>query len=125
MIVGIGVDIVEIQRIRDIIDVNSDRFIDKILNLKELKQLDSISNLDSFLSKKWAGKEAISKAFGCGIGKELSFHDICIDKMPNGKPFVEILKDTVNAIVIKDINIHISFSDADNYAIAQVVIETK
>lgn len=115
MILGIGTDICEISRIKP-----GQGFADRILCAKELEIFAKKKNKQAYLAKRFAAKEAISKAFGCGIGAKLSFKDICILNNENGKPIVEILKiDKLPEFT----NIHLSIADEKNYAIAYAVVE--
>lgn len=114
MIFGIGIDIIEINRIKN---KESDlKFIERILTKKEIIILSNYRNTDrrlQFIAGRFAAKEAISKAFGTGIG-DLSFKDIEIINDDKGKP-----------IVTKPINyiIHLSISHSESYAVANAVIE--
>ncbi|HAQ08496.1 MAG TPA: holo-ACP synthase [Bacillus bacterium] len=115
MIVGTGIDIVEIGRIRKLV-ASQPRFPDRVLTEKEKSVFNGYKEGRGieFLAGRWAAKEAFSKAKGTGIGKELSFLDIEIGADPNGRP-----------VIIKPYGegIHLSISHSEEYAIAQVVIE--
>ncbi|MED3561554.1 holo-ACP synthase [Bacillus xiapuensis] len=116
MIKGIGIDIIELSRIQDLLQ-RQRKFIDRILTDREKQKFEVLSNRRQveFLAGRFAAKEAFSKAVGTGIGKELSFLDIEIGSDPYGKP-----------IIIKpDVNAHLSISHSREYAVAQVVIESK
>ena len=78
----IGTDIIQISRITTIIEKHPKTFRAKYLNPSEIEIAKKVETLAGF----WAAKEAISKALGCGIGKELSFHDITISKNTKGAP---------------------------------------
>ena len=113
MIIGIGTDIVQINRIEKIMQKFPKEFISRILTSSEISKYD---NLDdklkiNFLAKRYAAKEAIAKAFGVGIGGELSFQDIEIENASNGKP---------NAFIHSEIGNHkkIDISISDDYPIA-------
>ncbi|MBT2644368.1 holo-ACP synthase [Bacillus sp. ISL-41] len=115
MIIGTGIDIVEIDRIRKLAE-SQPRFPERVLTEKErevYKQYNERRGIE-FLAGRWAAKEAFSKAKGTGIGKELSFMDIEIEHDPYGRP-----------IVVKPYleGVHLSVSHSEHYAIAQVVIE--
>ena len=88
---NIGCDIVEIERIRMSIEKFGDKFIKRILTSAEIEIYNNRGCRIEFIAGRFSAKEALSKAFGSGIGKELSFLDIEI--LPNklGKPEV-ILK---------------------------------
>ena len=78
----IGTDIVAIERIERSLSQFGDKFKQRFLNPQEIELAQKTASIAGF----WAAKEAISKALGCGIGSELSFHDIIIDKDSRGAP---------------------------------------
>jgi holo-[acyl-carrier protein] synthase len=111
MIHGIGTDIVEIARIEAL---DATKLAKKILTAAEIAALPKLSAAK--LAKRFAGKEAISKAFGTGIGAKLAFHDIEIFNDAAGKPTARIKGRG-------DLRIYLSLSDEKNYAVAFAVIE--
>ncbi|AIF42381.1 holo-ACP synthase [Virgibacillus sp. SK37] len=119
MIEGIGIDLVEIQRIKDSFRKNG-RFAHRILTENEqihFQKLPTEKRKMEFLAGRFAGKEAFAKATGTGIGK-LSFQDIEITTDENGAPYIK-----VKGYEAKKIFISISHSEA--YATAQVIIEAE
>jgi holo-[acyl-carrier protein] synthase len=114
MIKGIGIDIIELSRIEQII-ARQTKLIDRVLTDKEKQTFEQLSERRKieFLAGRFAAKEAYSKAFGTGIGKEVSFLDIEIETDDLGKP--HIVKPSIGA--------HLSISHSRDYAIAQVIIE--
>ncbi|MEY4463529.1 MAG: 4-phosphopantetheinyl transferase [Pseudomonadota bacterium] len=123
MLIGIGTDIVQIPRIEKILHSYPELFAKRILASKELRQfvlLDKTSHT-TFLAKRFAAKEAVSKAFGVGIGQGINFKDITILNDDLGKPIVE-----VNSSYTKkysSFNIHLSLSDDYPVCVAFAVIE--
>ncbi|MHC0039462.1 holo-ACP synthase [Pseudoneobacillus sp. C159] len=115
MILGTGIDIVELDRIKTIIE-RQPKFIQRILTEDEqviFKKLTGARKVE-FLAGRFAAKEAFSKARGTGIGSDLSFLDIEIQADVKGKPqIVSPIKEGV----------HLSISHSRDYAIAQVIIE--
>jgi len=116
MIIGIGIDIVELDRIRKAID-KQPRFIDRILTIKERELFTSLSprRKVEFLAGRSAAKESYAKALGTGIGECLSFLDI------------EILPDIYGRPVLSagsEYHIHVAISHSHHAAIAQVIIES-
>ena len=122
MIVGIGTDIIQIPRIEKVLALYGERFIDRILSENEKKKLTTLNKYSyaNFLAKRFAAKEAISKAFGVGIGSQLSFKDISIVNDHLGKPFVTIAAN--ETLIPKFLNIYISLSDDYPTSIAFVII---
>lgn len=121
-VIGIGIDVVNIKRIKNILKKNKKNFLKKILSEKELKK--NIS--EAFISKRFAAKEAFSKALGIGIGKNLSFKDITILNDKNGKPKI-LINNKIKKIIfklykLKKFTIHLSLTDDYPFAIANVLI---
>ena len=78
MIYGVGTDIVSIDRIKDIIAKNRDGFIKRVLTDHEQALFANKADSPAFCAKRFAAKEAFSKALGTGIGKEVSFQDLTV-----------------------------------------------
>ncbi|XVN41016.1 MAG: holo-ACP synthase [Rickettsia endosymbiont of Argas persicus] len=123
MIIGVGTDIVQIPRIEKIIKLYPEIFPKKILTVEELKKFTLLKeeNCTTFLAKRFAAKEAISKAFGIGIGQGINFKDITILNNELGKPIVKL--NSVYALKLSPFNIHLSLSDDYPICIAFVVVE--
>ena len=124
MIFGIGTDIVEVERIKNLSSIS--KFAKKILSQKELNTFNSLDKDQKvyFLSKQFAAKEAISKALGTGIGHEASLNNIEILRDEKGKPFFNAINEL--SLLISDLGItktHVSLADESNYAIAMVILE--
>ena len=118
MIVGIGTDIVEIDRILKV--SNLDKFIQKYFTNEEAKLF---SKKKSSIAGNFATKEAVSKVFGTGVRK-FSLKDIEVLRDELGKPYVNLYnkaKEIADDLQIS--NIHISISDTDKYAIAYAIGE--
>ena len=125
MIYGIGTDIVNIDRIKSILEKNQKRFASKILTVEEYNFYNNNKSSEAnYFAKRFAAKEAFSKALGTGIGKDLSFQDICIKNDNKGKPYFSFSKKIQNYLDIRDIkNTFISISDENDNAIAFVILE--
>ena len=124
MIFGIGTDIVEVERIKKISSV--DKFAKKILSQNELNIFNELSKDKKtfFLSKQFAGKEAVSKALGTGVGKEVSMKNIEILRDNKGKPIFNAIDELETFMCNLGITkTHVSLSDESNYVIAMVVLE--
>ncbi len=115
MIIGIGIDIVELNRIKEITD-KQPRFPKRILTVSELSVYSTLSDWRKieFLAGRFAAKEAYSKAVGTGIDKSLDFTDIEVLNNEQGKP---------NINISSSYHIHLSISHSKEYAVAQVIIE--
>ncbi|MBS4197244.1 holo-ACP synthase [Lederbergia citri] len=117
MIIGIGMDLVEIERIEKL-RIKQARFPERILTKTELNKYESLNDKrkSEFLAGRFAAKEAYSKARGTGIGGELSFLDIEIMTDEKGKPMI------INPNFGK---VHLSITHTKSYAAAQVIIESQ
>ncbi|NPA74103.1 MAG: holo-ACP synthase [Epsilonproteobacteria bacterium] len=116
----IGVDIVDIKRFERFYDKYKEKALKRYLNDSEIElSKQKIETLAGF----FASKEAISKALGCGIGKELTFLDIRIHKSPKNAPYFTLPKQIVEKYAVKDTSL--SISHEKEYAIAIAYIECK
>ena len=118
MINGIGTDILDIRRFERLYLNWGNRLLSRLFNKNEIPSYSSKKKFIQSLAGKFAAKEAISKAFGTGIGSVIGFKDIKILKNKNGAPTASI--DNINDKVI-----HISISHSDYYAIAFAILEKK
>ena len=91
-IFGIGIDIVDLERVNKIYLKYGDKFAEKILNEKELVKFNQSRNKTSFLGKRFAVKEAVGKALGIGILNGNLLKNIFIDHDKYGKPIVKFSK---------------------------------
>ena len=126
-IIGIGVDIVNNNRFKKLIKNKS--FIKRIFTNYEIKSSSRLKNKLNYYSKRFAAKEAFSKASGLGITRNLHFKDIEIKKTKKGRPFIK-LEPTTKKFLLKKFNVksfktNLSISDEKNYSIAYVIIEKK
>ena len=113
----IGTDIIQISRIEKSLEKFGEKFKIKFLNDSEIQFLKKTESIAGF----WAAKEAIAKALGCGIGVELSFHDIIIAKDRKGAPNFVLSKEAQKRHKIKSSSLSISHDGG--FAIAVVAIK--
>ena len=123
-IFGIGVDIVDLDRIKKIYSRYGDKFAYKILNNKEIKSFNLSKNKPSFLAKRFAAKEAIGKALGIGILNGFLLKNILIVNDDLGKPIAKLNKRKEFELYYNKI-IHISISDERKFAVANALILRK
>lgn len=125
MIFGIGTDIVEVARIRASLEEFGDAFAERILAESELASYHASGIKPRFLAKRFAAKEAFSKALGTGLRAPATLQNIAVSHDALGKP-VFILAPVLEAMLTsKHIrNMHLSISDEKNLAAAFVVLET-
>jgi holo-[acyl-carrier protein] synthase len=126
MILGIGTDIVNIKRIEDALFRYGDRFLHRILSEEEVGEYAASAQPVRFLAKRFAAKEAFSKAYGTGIGAEVNWHDVRIGHDVHGKPTIGTSAVLRERLAARDAGeAHVSLSDESEHAIAFVVIEKK
>ena len=120
---GIGSDIVDIERIKK--SLKKKNFIKKIFSNSEINTIEKKSNKIPNYAKRFAAKEAFSKALGTGISGGISFKDISISNNKRGKPHILLLgrtKTIVQRTIKKRYTIFLTISDEKKYALAMVVI---
>ena len=124
MILGIGTDIIEVARISASYEKFGERFLNRILRPAEIAYCLSHRNPAPFLAARFAAKEAISKAFGTGIGRQLGWQDMEVGRKESGEPFV-ILHDGGQKLLAArgGTNLYLSLSHTENYATAVAVLE--
>jgi holo-[acyl-carrier protein] synthase len=123
VIKGIGLDIVQIDRIESAL-IRTDGFAARILNDREQQEFRVSKQPARFLAKRFAVKEAVSKALGTGIGRGVSFQHIELMKRETGQPYIELsggAQEVSDKLGISDW--FISYSDEQNYVVAQAIGE--
>lgn len=127
MIVGVGTDIVNIDRIADILNKNGQQFIDRICRDSEKDYVASNEKKELKLAKIWAVKEAAVKALGTGFACGIGFHDIELRHDDLGKPELVFLGKAKEILMLKsnncDANVWVGLSDDKPFAQAVVIIE--
>lgn len=124
MIYGIGTDIVEVPRIEASIAQFGDEFAKRILAECELASYLESQIKPRFLAKRFAAKEAFSKALGTGLRAPATFQNIAVTHDALGKPILELAPELLIFMQTKNITkTHISISDEKNLAAAFVVLE--
>ncbi len=123
-IFGIGTDIVKISRIKKII--KKKHFIKRLFNEDEYLKCKKTRNTPNCFAKRFAAKEAFSKALGTGISNGINFNEIVVLNEKNGKPFIKVIDKTKKVVEKKLKNkkykISLSLTDEDKYAVAFVTI---
>jgi holo-[acyl-carrier protein] synthase len=115
----IGTDIIQIRRIEEAIDRHGERFCKRFLGSREIQTL---RKRPESLAGYWAAKEAISKALGCGIGRELSFHDIVLFMDHRGAPHFALSQRAQTRFAIRSRSLSISHDGGFAIAVAVVVL---
>ena len=125
MISGIGVDLVDKARFINLVKKFGNRVATKILSKDEYLEYKNISNKPSFLSKRFAAKEALSKALGVGLYRKGIYPKyISVKHNDLGKPFLSLSSELETIINDHNMKIQLSITDSDTQSIAFVVIES-
>jgi holo-[acyl-carrier protein] synthase len=124
MILGTGIDIVEVERLAKVLE-RRDTFIDRVFTPNEQAIASEIRDSSPFYAGRWAAKEAISKALGVGIGEHCGWQDMDIGRGARGEPVLALSGTAANTAEALGIaRIHISISHELNYACASAIAES-
>lgn len=125
MILGTGIDIIEVARIAASFEKFGEKFVNRILLPEEITYCLSHRQPAPFLAARFAAKEAISKAFGTGIGAQLGWQDMEICKKESGEPFVVLHGKGKNLFEARGAKkLHVSLSHTQTFAAATAILET-
>ncbi|WP_127470516.1 holo-ACP synthase [Thiomicrorhabdus aquaedulcis] len=126
MIIGIGTDIVDVARIAGVYQRQGDAFAKRLLSPSELLDYTQHTHPERFLAKRWALKEAVSKALGTGISQGVCFCDMTIGHSPLGQPILTLANQTLaHANRLGITNWSVSVSDEKTHAVAFVIAEQR
>ena len=126
MIYGNGIDIIDINRIRKVIDKYGNRFKKRCFSIFEIERSEKRKNSVESYAKRYAAKEACAKALGTGLARGVFWKDIEVKNNQFGKPFIKLHGNAKE--ILKNINktsntkVEVSLSDEKKYAIANVII---
>ena len=128
MILGIGIDIIEIKRIKKVIDKYGQRFKNKCFHKNEIFRSEKKFNSVESYAKRYAAKEACAKALGTGLARGVHWKDIEINNNEFGKPHIILhnkAKKYLTDLGNKKCNIVVSLTDEKELAIANVIIQNE
>ena len=125
MILGTGIDLIEVARIASSYEQFGERFVKRVLLSDEVTYCLSHKNPVPFLAARFAAKEAISKAFGTGIGAQLGWQDMEIRRKESGEPFVVLHGKGADLFKARGAQrLLISLTHTENYAAATAILES-
>ncbi len=125
MIVGIGTDIIKIERMQALFERHGKAFVERVFTEPERIEAATRSKPIEYYAGRWAAKESVSKALGCGIGKDCAWHDIHIRNTPHGSPEFTLSNNAAaKAAAINAKHFHISISHEKEYACAIAILES-
>jgi holo-[acyl-carrier protein] synthase len=122
-IYGVGTDIVSVDRIKK--SIKNKNFLERLFSKEETSKCSKLNNSNNCYAKRFAAKEAFSKALGTGISNGINFNEIIVMNEKNGKPFIKLSGKTLKIIkkkFKKKPSISLSLSDEKKYAVAFVTI---
>ena len=128
MILGIGTDLANIERIQRALDRFGDRFRNRVFTEHEQKRAERMQNPAAVYAKRWAAKEACSKALGTGLRMGIAWRDMSVTNLETGQPVMHVTgwaRERLNEMTPKgyDAVIHVTLTDDHPWAQAFVVIE--
>ena len=128
MILGIGSDIIDIRRIEKTIEKHGQRFIDRIYTEVEKRKSEKRAQRIPSYAKRFAAKEACSKALGTGLSNGVFWRDMGVVNLPSGKPTMTLTNGAAAQLarmvpVGKAAVVHLTMTDEYPYAQAYVIIE--
>jgi len=124
MILGAGIDLVELARIRKSLEEFGERFLERILRPAEISYCVSHKDPAPFVAGRFAAKEAVAKAFGTGIGRELGWLDMEVCRKESGEPFLALHGEGLKLLAKRGgRKIHLSLSHTATHATAVAIME--
>ncbi|MEO7166830.1 MAG: holo-ACP synthase [Chthoniobacterales bacterium] len=125
-IIGIGIDLVDCARIENSIERFGERFLKRVFTAGEIAYSQSMKFPARHLAARFAAKEALSKAFGTGIGKSMGWRDLDVQKKESGEPFVVLSGGAEQMAKERGVGkIWISLSHTDQSGMATIILETQ
>jgi holo-[acyl-carrier protein] synthase len=121
MVKGIGVDIIEIARVRQSIETLGDRFLDKVFTSREREYCSSKQNSFQHFAARFAAKEAVSKAMSTGWAGEFRWKDVEVMNDPSGQPRIT-LSGPLKELLVRA-RILVTLSHSESHVVAMVLIE--
>ena len=123
---GIGTDIVNVERIRK--SLKNKKILNRLFCKEEILKCNKLINFNHCYAKRFAAKEAFSKALGTGVSNGVNFNEIIVMNEKNGKPFIKLIGKTMKLVKKKfkyKPKIAVSISDEKKYAVAFVTISVR
>ena len=125
MILGTGIDLIEVARVASAHEKHGERFLQRILRPAEIAYCLSYKSPAPFLAARFAAKEAVSKAFGTGIGAQLGWQDIEICRKESGEPFILLHDKALQLLATRGAQlVHITISHTATHATALAILES-
>ena len=124
MIIGIGADLAEVERMREAIERRGERFLQRIFTPREISYCNDHRNAHERFAARFAAKEAAMKALGTGWRRGVRWRDIEVSNAASGKPSLTLAGKAEEIFRnLGGVRILLSLTHTENYALAQVIIE--
>jgi len=124
MITGIGLDVLEVGRIRRILRRWKDRFLSRMLSPTEIDYCRRHKDISPYVAVRIAAKEAFFKATGLGLAGGMTWREVVVERETGGKPYLRLSGKAAKVVKkLKVDNIHLTLSHADTIASAVVILE--
>ncbi len=123
MILGIGTDLVRVARLQSLLERHGSRLLQRLLHPEEQAQVPPLRP-EGFIARRFAAKEALAKALGCGVGADMGLNEVWVTHDARGRPGFALsgaAARTAERLGVQ--HIHLSISDEHDYAQAFVVLE--
>lgn len=130
MILGVGTDLANIDRISGVLERHGDRFRNRVFTKTEQRKSERRKDVAGTYAKRWAAKEACSKALGTGLRMGISWKDMSVSNLSTGQPVMSVTgwaKERLNSMTPDGYSakIHVSLTDDHPWAQAFVLIEAQ
>ncbi|MEM7709844.1 MAG: holo-ACP synthase [Pseudomonadota bacterium] len=130
MILGIGTDLANIDRIQGVLDRFGDRFRNRVFTERERRKAENRKDVAGTYAKRWAAKEACSKALGTGLRMGIAWKDMSVSNLHTGQPVMHVTGWAAERLERMtpdghEATIHVSLTDDHPWAHAMVVIEAR
>ena len=119
ILVGLGADLIEVERIRHVVERRGERFLDRILTAEEKAYCASMSAPHKHIAARFAAKEAVSKCFGTGIGREFGWKTLSVYHGPRHQPLARL--DAPGQALLAQVgatHVHLTLSHTETHALA-------
>jgi holo-[acyl-carrier protein] synthase len=125
MIIGLGSDLIDVRRIEKTIERHGDRFLNRVFTDVERAKSDKRAQRAASYAKRFAAKEACSKALGTGLNKGVYWRDMGVVNLPGGKPTMKLTGGALKRLLElapPDHSIQIDVSITDEFPLAQAIV---
>ncbi|HEX3653285.1 MAG TPA: holo-ACP synthase [Rhizomicrobium sp.] len=125
MIIGLGSDLIDIRRIEQTIERHGNRFLDRIFTTVEREKSDKRAERAASYAKRFAAKEACSKALGTGLRRGVFWRDMGVVNLPGGKPSMRLTGgalERLHAITPQGMEPVVDLTITDDFPLAQAIV---